>query len=687
MDEQPLYNSRIIDTYLKLLRKRYASVDVEDLLRYAGMTIHEVMDPGHWFTQKQVDRFYARLVQLSGNETLAREAGRFAASPEALGALRAYLLGLVGPRQGFRLVNRAAAMFTRSSDYESRPLAANRVEVVVRFREGVAEKPFQCANRMGFLEAFVSLFTDTLPAIEHSECIFRGGRVCRYELSWERRASDLWRGIRPVAALLLSGLCAVLGVFSPETLGAAIPAAAALFLAIACLAERAENRELHSALVNLRDSTDRLLGDVQSNYNQALLVNEIGQVISSKTDVDTILAFVAQLLEKRLVYDRGVIMLADVGRTTLTLRAGYGYGEEERSLFDGAAFPLNGTDPPGILVRSFREQKPLHVTDIDDATALTPQPNRELARALGGSSFICCPIVCEGESLGVLAVDNIRTNRPLLQSDLSLLGGIAQVIGVSIHNAMLLAQEKRLVEQLRRQTAELEASNRELESFSYSVAHDLSAPVRTIKGYCSVIEEDYAHTLDHDLRAHLSRIEAAAARMTGVIDDLLKLSCVARSELIFETVDLSGLAREIAEEMTQRDPQRIMEFRIADGVHCQGDPRLLRIALDNLIRNAWKFTAPRRKGVIEFEIVERDGIRTYCVRDNGAGFDMAYAAKLFQPFQRLHRVDEFEGTGIGLAMVQRIISRHGGSIRAEGAVEQGATFFFVLDTAGRTKPL
>ena len=233
-------------------------------------------------------------------------------------------------------------------------------------------------------------------------------------------------------------------------------------------------------------------------------------------------------------------------------------------------------------------------------------------------------------------------------------------------------------ESLRRNAAELLAANTELDAFAYSVSHDLRAPLRSIDGFSQVLLEDYAAQLDEAGRESLHRVRAASQRMGTLIDDLLKLARVTRAEMRTEDVDLSGMARDIASELQRAAPERQVEFAIAAGLKARGDARLLRVALDNLLRNSWKYTAKRPGARVEFASVDANGGQAFAVRDNGAGFDMKYADKLFGVFQRLHSAAEFEGTGVGLATVRRIINRHGGRIWAEGAVDQGATFYFTL---------
>jgi PAS domain S-box-containing protein len=234
-------------------------------------------------------------------------------------------------------------------------------------------------------------------------------------------------------------------------------------------------------------------------------------------------------------------------------------------------------------------------------------------------------------------------------------------------------------ERVEDRTAQLEAANKELEAFSYSVSHDLRSPLRAVDGFSLALLEDYGEALDATGRDYLGRVRAASQRMGLLIDDLLRLSRVSRDSMTPRRIDLSKLARATIADLRAREPERAVEVLIEPHVLCTADRRLLGIALDNLLGNAWKFTAGRPDARIEFGAID-DGSASpvYFVRDNGAGFDADYAGGLFQPFQRLHRSDEYPGTGIGLAIVNRVITRHGGRIWAEGAVGGGATFSFTL---------
>jgi signal transduction histidine kinase len=247
------------------------------------------------------------------------------------------------------------------------------------------------------------------------------------------------------------------------------------------------------------------------------------------------------------------------------------------------------------------------------------------------------------------------------------------------------AADRRLNDELEQRvkdrTVQLEASNRELEAFCYSVSHDLRAPLRGIDGWSLALLEDYHDKLDEKGRQQLQRVRADTQRMGRLIDDLLLLSRVTRDPIQQGPVDLSAMAQSVAARLQETEPQRQVELAVQPGLTAQGDARLLEIVFSNLLGNAWKFSGGRPLARVEFGRAAVDGRQAYFVRDNGVGFDMNYAQKLFGAFQRMHKASEFPGTGIGLATVQRVIQRHGGRVWAEAQVDRGATFYFTLDEA------
>ena len=249
---------------------------------------------------------------------------------------------------------------------------------------------------------------------------------------------------------------------------------------------------------------------------------------------------------------------------------------------------------------------------------------------------------------------------------------------IQTQNTELRRAHEELENRVQARTAELTVANKELEAFSYSVSHDLRAPLRGIDGFSQALLEDYGKKLDASGADYLRRIRAAAQRMSSLIDDMLTLARVTRSEVRRETVDFSTLAESIVEDLQAGEPRRKVEFVIKKGLVADADARLLRVVLENLLGNAWKYTSRHSEAHIEFGSSRENGHSVYFVRDDGAGFDPQYASRLFGAFQRLHATTEFPGTGVGLATVQRIVHKHGGRVWAESAVEKGATFYFTL---------
>ena len=318
---------------------------------------------------------------------------------------------------------------------------------------------------------------------------------------------------------------------------------------------------------------------------------------------------------------------------------------------------------------------PADAAALETVARTTAREGRAVRAALdGGAHALALPVLAEGETAGALSV---ALSAPPDEVAERLLGLYAERLGVMLENLRLL---RSLEERVARRTSQLELANRELESFAYSVSHDLRAPLRAIDGFARAVLEDHGERLPPEGRAYLERVCHAAERMGRLIDDLLALSRVTRREMHRRRVDLSALARAIADELAAAEPGREVDVRIAPGLTAEADPGLVRLLLENLLRNAWKYTRPRGRAMVEFG-AERGaaGVTVFFVRDNGVGFDMRHAGRLFQPFQRLHRDDEFEGTGVGLATALRVVRRHGGRIWAEAEPGRGAVFRFTLE--------
>jgi HD-GYP domain-containing protein (c-di-GMP phosphodiesterase class II) len=440
----PLYNSRIINNYIRLIKKKYSDIDLPEVLESANMKSYEIADEGHWFTQEQVNLFHKKLSQLTNNENIAREAGRFAASPEIIGPMRKYVLGMVSPAKAYALTGNAAQKYTKSAKFESIKLKENQVEIRVTPRAGVQEEPFQCENRIGLFEAMTMGFTNKLPNIDHPECVFRGGKSCRYIITWEKTFSDVWKKIRDYALLAFFFILLVCVFISPIfTLSALLPISVFIVFLLTSISDRTEKRELLKSLNHLRDLSDQMIENIEINYNNALMTNEIGLTISKYTRKEDILSNIIKISEKRLDYDRGIILLANTDKSKLQFSAGFGYTPEQYKMINKTAFHLTNPESKGIFVVSYHEKRPFLINDIDEIEETLSPRSLSFAKLLGAKSFVCCPIICDNEPLGILAVDNLTSKRPLIQSDISLLIGIASVLGISIRNAELIEARER----------------------------------------------------------------------------------------------------------------------------------------------------------------------------------------------------------------------------------------------------
>jgi class 3 adenylate cyclase len=433
----PLYNSRLIKNYVEYINEFHPEIDINSLFSYAGIATYELEDQGHWFTQHQVDRFNEILTQKTGDPNISREVGRFSVSSKASGAVRQYALGFMSPAAVYWVAETLGSRLTRGHTFKSRKLGSNRIEVSVTPNPGVLEKPYQCDNRMGYLEAMSKLFTNKFAKIEHPTCIHRGGDLCRYIITWEKTPSFMWRRIRNYLVVFSLLVCGALYLFISFTSWVAIIFLfTSLIIGVSFYSEHLEKEDLAKNLETQGDAAKDLLDEINIRYSNTLLVKEIGQATSMLLDIQKLLRSIMDTMEERLDFDRGGIWLANKEKTRLCYNVGYGYNPGIEDFLRDSDFHLDRPRSKGPAIQAFKQQKPYLVNDIAEIEQDLSKRSLDFIKRTGAQSFICAPIIYEGESLGVLFVDNIKSKRSLTQSDMSLLMGIAPQIAISVHNAM-----------------------------------------------------------------------------------------------------------------------------------------------------------------------------------------------------------------------------------------------------------
>jgi class 3 adenylate cyclase len=450
----PLYNSRLIKNNVEYIKKFHPDLDLEDILHYSWIRTYEIEDQGHWFSQWQVDRFHERLTQKTGDSRISRKVGQFAATSEASGAVKHYALGFMTPGAAYWVFEKIAPHLTRASTFKSQKLGANKYEILSKPNPGVVLKSYQCDNMLGQLEALSKLFTGRFPKVEHPECIHEGGAACRYLITLEWTPSFMWRGMR--SHFILAGLLACLGLhFAISYFSWAVVTLlfVIFFLGISYYFEQLEKKDLSKTVEAQQDAVKALLDQINIRYNDVQLVKEIGQATSMLLDTERLLKAVVAAMQNRLDFDRGGIWLANREKSRLVYRVGYGYNADVEEVLKKTDFNLDKPHSRGVAVQSFREQRPFLVNDVGEIEKDISERSYSFIKKLKAQSFICVPIVYERESLGVLFVDNLKSKRPLSQSDISLLTGIATQIAISIRNALSyqkLEESKEREQNLRR---------------------------------------------------------------------------------------------------------------------------------------------------------------------------------------------------------------------------------------------
>ena len=437
MENIPLYNSVLLAAFMDLVKAQYPHVNTRILLEYAKISPYELEDKGHWFTQAQVDSFYEYLVKATENQDIAREAGRFVIQSKSADTLKQYTSAFVTPRVAYWAIGKIASTVSRHINIDVKPIAGNKIALIATSKEGIKEKPYQCENRIGLFEGLGKIFTGEYSIIEHSECMHKGNASCKYVVSWKRTPATIWKLARGYSSLLSVILLISLFLFLPfQSWIISLLIVSLVLVSIFFVSEKMTNIDLNVSVEGQKNITEKYIKQLEIRYNELALIKEIGEAASSIFDPNELLNFVTDALQKRLQFDRGMIMLANPEKTKLIYCSGYGYAPQEEALLRSANFDLTNPRSKGVFYLAYKNQKPFLVDNVHDIEQDISERTANFIKNFGINSFICVPIIYEGSSEGILAVDNNKTNNQPNQSDLSLLLGIAQQVGISLNNTL-----------------------------------------------------------------------------------------------------------------------------------------------------------------------------------------------------------------------------------------------------------
>ncbi len=435
-DKLPLYSSRITNSYIEYIKNSYPHLDIDNVLEYAGMNKYEVEDPSLWFSQHQADRFQEALVEKTGNPNIAREAGRYTTLYKGMGHAKQRLLGFMKPTSVYLLMTKLYPFMSRGATVKVKRLGSNKVEIVSTPNPEVKEKTYQCENRIGIFESVGKLFTESFSKVEHPLCFHKGNDCCRYIITWKSTSSFIWKRIRNYSILI--SMIISLGLFFVlplMTWSIIVLLCSFITMTVSFHSELLEKKELAKTIRTQGNVAQDLLDEMNIRHSHAVLIQKIGQATSSILDIDKLLKAVVRIMEMHIDFDRGMIMLANSDKTRLFYTAGYGYDKDRDKLLRQTEFHLDNPESKGVFVLAFRNQKPFLVNDISEIEKKLSKRSLAFAKKIGVHSLICVPIVYENESLGILAVDNVRSKRSLTKSDMNFLMGVASQTAVSIINA------------------------------------------------------------------------------------------------------------------------------------------------------------------------------------------------------------------------------------------------------------
>ncbi len=658
MDDQ-IYNSRTLRAYLKYLQQRHPAVDRGALLAHAGIETHQIDDEGHWFTQQQANRFYAKTVELTDNQNIAFEAGLFAVSRKGLGLMSSQLVAFAGPHKAFSLLEKWSAQLSRSAFYRARTIDAQTVEVTVVTKPGVQEQAYQCENRKGYSEGLCQLFQLPGYTVEHPECMFAGGTCCRYLISWKKGAAQWLRAIKyyifPPLALAILALVLLSGPAGSFPL--ALSVVLGLLLGIGWAEAAQQSRVLSQALERIRESSGESVEAIQRDYDHARVLNEIGQLMGVAGASEELPAALFAILHENLGFDSGFVLVGDLLNGAPACPVSYGLSKiEKRALLQGEA--ASGAGAPWL--EAFQTGRAIV---LNETAAPAAQGAAAAEQIFGRAAMVCCPIQHGGRSLGTFAVLRRGAGQALLQKEVNLLLAVASRVGLCLHN-------RRLTQQFV-QTQKLECVG----LLAGGVAHDFNNVLTIVLGYSELLKTEPG--LREAARKRLEAISSAAEKGAAFTRQLLAFS---RQQVVEpQVLSLDDTVRGIM-TLAQSLIGDAVEVEVqidADVPNIYADPSQIEQIILNLVVNARDAMPSGGQlrvsvcGESSAEEMAEPGVLIQ-VADSGEGIPAEIRERLFEPF--FTTKPPGKGTGMGLSTVFNIVKQLKGRIEIESEPDQGTTF-------------
>ena len=673
LKKKELYNSNILRTYIELIKSNYDSVDINDLLDHAQIDYSDVEDTNKWFTQSQMNDFHEKLQALTNNEDIAREAGAFTTAPETLGILRTALLKLLNPARAYEKVGELAKKISRSSVYQSKKISSNKVEITVTPNPGTKEEPFQCRNRIGTFQGLFKLFQLNPPKIEHPECMFKNGNVCRYVISWDKSHSDICNKATKIGGglFLLGGI----GLFFPSVAWNTILLYSLLSVSlIGFLSWMEKYFQIKEALkyldVNIK-SYDELSEKIKVNYDKSLMVKEVGEALSRKIKLDELYTEIIHILEKRLDYDRGLIMLANENKTRLEYVKGFGYDDLGKKIWGQKNFfCIDKNESKGPFVIAFKKKQSKVIQDINKIKGNLSPESLKIVQALRVQSLAYCPIVFNNKSLGILAVEKMKLKQASVRieaSDLNLLDGVASQIGIAINYIKTIAAQHSISIQHAKEKVLIELKTKE--DLVARAVHNIRTPAYAAKTFLTVLNRDYKNMTKSEFDETTNDLETQISRIQELADDFMDF--LKPLEVRLELINLGNLILKVAQRFDVPESKTKIETEFDSKTsEIKVDPKGLSWVFEEMLTNATKFNTK----LVKITTQALNNSLAITIQDNGDGMDKKIIGNIFKPVSSVSKL----GTGLGLPNAKKIIEEHGGTIEYDDSYKTGARFVIKL---------